>query len=443
MRRIGLLLVLALTIGAPVRAWAQAPLTLDQALEATLDQNASLRAVRAAASEAEAQVTVARSLFFPRVSFTESWQRGNQPGFVFSSLLSARRFTAANFAIDELNHPDVLGFFRASVGVEQIVFDAGRRASTAAAAVRRDLADAATAETALTLAVASTETFGRVLAAQAGAQASRAARDAAREDLARAQNRRDAGMATDADVLAFVVHVADLERRVIQADGDAAIARAELNRLMGQPIDRDFRAVEPAAVVSPAEEPDVAALLAEAEASRPDLQRAAASERLADLGRRQARAAFIPTVAAHAAFDASGLRVNERVSGWFAGGELRWSFSTGGAERAQLKAAASALTRARAERDDARAAVHVDVVAAVRRLEAAHARQAAGRAAVEQAREAERIVRDRYEAGVASVSDVLRAATAVLDADANRSSALVDAIVSNALLNRALGRRPL
>jgi outer membrane protein TolC len=444
MRRIALLLVLALTIGVPSRVWAgQEPLTLDQALQATLDQNASLRAVRAAASEAEAQVTVARSVFFPRVSFNESWQRGNQPGFVFSSLLSARRFTAANFAIDGLNHPDALGFFRATVGVEQIVFDAGRRASTAAAGVRRDLASAATAEAALALSLASTEMFGRVLAAQAAAQTARAGRDAAREDLTRAQNRRDAGMATDADVLAFVVHVADLERRVIQADGDAAIARAELNRLMGAPIDRDFRAVEPAAAVSPAETPDVAALLAEAEASRPDLQRAAASERLADLGRRQARAAFIPTVAAHAAFDASGLRFNQRASGWFAGGELRWTFSTGGAELAQLKAAASGLTRARAERDDARAAVHVEVVAALRRLEAAQARQAAGRAAVEQAREAERIVRDRYEAGVASVSDVLRAATAVLDADANRSSALVDAIVSHAMLNRALGRRPL
>lgn len=436
------LLLLSLFAGISAPAWAQAPLTLDQAVRTTLVQNASLRAARASVSEADAQADVARSVFFPRLSFSESWQRGNQPGFVFGSLLSARQFGAENFAIDRLNHPDAIGFFRASVGVEQIIFDLGRRAATRAAGVRRDLADAATLEAALTLSVSTTEAFGRVLAAQAAAQASRAARDSGREDLTRAQNRRDAGMATDADVLALVVHVADLERQVIQADGDGAIARAQLNRLMGAPIDRDFRAIEPPSAV-PGPTPDLAALLAEAEASRPDLQRVAAAERLAELGRRQARAAFIPTVAAQAAFDASGLGFNDRVSGWIAGGELRWSLSSGGAERAQLKAAASALTRAQAERDDARAAVHVDVVTAVRRLEAAQARQAAGRAAVEQAREAERIVRNRYEAGIAGVSDVLRAATAVLDAEANRSSALVDAVVSNALLHRALGRRPL
>ena len=119
---------------------------------------------------------------------------------------------------------------------------------------------------------------------------------------------------------------------------------------------------------------------------------------------------------------------------------FHWTFSIGGAELAQMKAAAEAGARARAEFEDARAAVHVDVVSALRRLESARARQAVGRAAVDQAREDQRIVRDRFEAGMASVNDVLRASTAALEAESNRSSALVDAIVSEAMLGRALGR---
>jgi outer membrane protein TolC len=341
-----------------------------------------------------------------------------------------------------LNHPDATGFFRASVGVEQIVFDIGRGAATGAASAGHDMAAAEATNRAHALALATIETFGRVLTAQASAAAARTAIEAGRQDLERARHRRDAGLVTDADVLALVVHVADLERRRIQAEGDAAIARAELNRLMGSPIDRDFRVVEPSSSASEGTR-DLTALLAEAEASRPDLQRAAAAERLADFNRRAARAAVVPTVAAHAAFDASGLHLGERVSSWIAGVELRWSLSTGGAEIARLDASSRAVERARAESDDLRAAVHVDVVAALRRLEAAEARLAAGRAAVEQAREAERIVRDRYEAGIASVTDVLRAAAAVLDAEANRASALVDGVVSSALLNRAIGRRPL
>ena len=107
-----------------------------------------------------------------------------------------------------------------------------------------------------------------------------------------------------------------------------------------------------------------------------------------------------------------------------------------------MKAAAASIARARAEADDARAAVHVEVVSALRRLETARARQDAGRAAVDQARESQRIIRDRFDAGIAPVNDVLRASTAVLDADANRVAALVDTMVATAMLRRALGRTP-
>ena len=70
------------------------------------------------------------------------------------------------------------------------------------------------------------------------------------------------------------------------------------------------------------------------------------------------------------------------------------------------------------------------------------ARFAAGLAAVDEARESERIIRDRFEAGVAGVTDVLRASTAVLDAEHRRVSALVESIVQRALLRRAVGRTP-
>jgi outer membrane protein TolC len=427
---------------APRGVNGQERLTLDQAVTTALSQNASLRATRSASAEAAAHVTEAQAGFFPRVSFVESWQRGDQPVFVFSSLVSARRFAAANFALDALNHPDPTGFFHTSLGVEQLLFDGGRkRAAVAGASLQHDMAATATDQAAATLMLATTQTFGRVMAADAAHQAAEAGLAAAQEDLARAERRRDAGMATDADVLGLVVHVTDLQQRSIQARGDSAIARAELNRLMGTPVEREFRVIEPAIadrVVG--DTPNVAALLAEADAFRPELRRAAAAEQLAAVGRRQARAAFVPQVAAQAAIDVSGTQFNDRQSSWLVGGELRWTFSTGGAELAQMKAATEAGARAGAEHEDIRAAVQVEVVSALRGLESARARQAAGRAAVDQARESQRIVRDRFDAGMASVNDVLQASTAVLDADSHRTSALVDALVSDAMLRRALGR---
>jgi outer membrane protein TolC len=375
---------------------------------------------------------------------TESWQRGDQPVFVFSSLLSSRQFAAENFAIDSLNHPEATGFFRNTIAVEQLVFDGGRQRSvTDSAQFRRDIAQLSTDEASAALVLATVQAFGRTLVADAGQRAAEAALEAAREDLIRAQNRRDTGLATDADVLALVAHVADLQQRAIQQQGEAGVSRAELNRLMGAPIEREYLVAQPSdADNASLATTSVEALFAEAERNRSELRKAAVARQLAETDRQNARAALIPQVAAQGAFDLSGTQFNDRASAWLVGAEFRWNLSLGGAETARIKAAAGASTRAAAEADDARAAVHVEVVTALRRLQAANARRLAGRAAVEQARESQRITRDRFDAGLAGVSDVLRASSAVVDAESQRVAAAVDAMVSEAMLRRALGRNP-
>jgi outer membrane protein TolC len=424
--------------------FAQELLTVDRAVQDALAHNASLRASRASVSESDAYVTEARSGWFPRVSVTESWQRGDQPVFVFSSLLSSRQFAAENFAIDSLNHPEATGFFRNTIAVEQLVFDGGRQRSvTDSAQFRRDIAQLSTDEASAALVLATVQAFGRTLVADAGQRAAEAALEAAREDLIRAQNRRDTGLATDADVLALVAHVADLQQRAIQQQGEAGVSRAELNRLMGAPIEREYLVAQPSdADNASLATTSVEALFAEAERNRSELRKAAVARQLAETDRQNARAALIPQVAAQGAFDLSGTQFNDRASAWLVGAEFRWNLSLGGAETARIKAAAGASTRAAAEADDARAAVHVEVVTALRRLQAANARRSAGRAAVEQARESQRITRDRFDAGLAGVTDVLRASSAVVDAESQRVAAAVDAMVSEAMLRRALGRTP-
>jgi outer membrane protein TolC len=218
------------------------------------------------------------------------------------------------------------------------------------------------------------------------------------------------------------------------------VARAELNRLRGEPVDAAFTVTEPLPAAPAAR--DWAALAAEAQAGRPDLARAAAAVGLAESGRRQARAAWWPQVAAQAAYQYDGLDLSRRASAWVLGGEVRWSFATGLGDRAAGRAAAAAEIRARAALEDARAAVQVEVLNAVRNLESAEAREALARATVAQARESERIIRDRYDAGLVGVQDVLGAASAVLGAESMRMNTLTDRITARAALDRAVGRRP-
>lgn len=432
--------VSACVLIAALPAAAQAPLTLDQAISAALSKNRSLQAARSTVAEAEQGIGEARSGYLPRLTVTESWQRGDQPVFVFSSLLSARQFAAANFAIDALNHPDPLGFFRTSVGVDHTLFDGGRqRSSVAAAGLRREIAARQADEAMLDVKLGVAQTYGRVLTAQAAQRAAQAGVESAVEDVARAERRRDAGMATDADVLSLRVHLADLEQRVIQADGDAAVARAELNHLMGAPIDRSYQTAEPPTPASSAVDRNTS--IAAAQNTRPSVKASAAAADLAQAVRRAARASLVPQISAQAAVDVSGTQIADRSSSWLFGGEVRWTFSLGGAELSRLKAASEAASRARIERDDTVARVEVEIVSAQRRLEAARARERVGTAAVAQAHESQRIIRDRFDAGLAGTDEVLRAAMAVLDAEARRIAAVVDGFVSAAMLDRAVGRQ--
>ncbi len=436
---------LALVLCSPTSLYAQDVLSLRQAVQEALAHNRARQAGAAGVREADSRVVQARSAFFPRINFVESWQRGDQPVFVFSSLLASRQFTAANFAIDSLNHPDSTGFFHAQIAFDQVVFDGGRTgASVDAAGLQRDMAAFSTDAESAAIAVAVIEVYGRALSARAAAQSASAAIAAAQEDLTRATLRRDAGSLSDADVLAVAAHLAGTRQQLVQAEGDAAVARVELNRLMGATSDRQYE-------IEDVDLPDTAiretsplpALFVEADARRPDLKRAAAAERLAESGRRTARASWYPQIAAQGGIEANGTSFAERASSWVIGGELRWTLSTGGAEFAQRRAAAEAALRARIERDDARSGAQLEIAGALQRLNTALARRDAARATAEFAAESRRVTRDRFDAGVASTSDLLHAETTARDADTGRASSLVEVIVARAQLDRALGRAPL
>lgn len=430
---------------APAALVAQAvdapeSLTLGALVDDALAKSAPLRASKAQVEAAQATLDAARSTMFPRVSFSESWQRGNQPVFVFSTLLASRRFAADNFAIEQLNHPGSLGSFHATAAVEHLLFDGGaRKAAIGQASAQSEIATLASSEAELATVEQVIELYGRLLALQATRDATAASLESAAEDLLLAERRRDAGTVTEADVLSLQVHVADLHQRRIQLDGDATIVRAQLNRLAGAPLAREFRAVEPVAATLPV--PSLQEVLADADAYRPDVKRAAVAASAAEEARRGARAALMPQVAAQGAFDVAGTRAFDRAASWLVGGELRWSLGLGGTERAQLTAATATAARARAEADDARAQVQVDALTALRQLETARAREAVGQAMVAQARESQRITRDRYEAGLARVNDVLFSAAALLDAEAQRAAAVADEFTSRARLSRATGRR--
>ena len=432
--------LLVAVLGLAAHAAAQTPLTLTEAISRARTRNPDASSAAAAQREAAQRITQARAGYWPRVDVSESWQRGNQPVFVFSSLLAQRQFTSADFALGALNRPDALNNFRSAVTIEQSLFDGATKANVAAAGIGHDMATARRTMVDHDLAASVTGAFGRVLVAAAAQQSAGAAAASALADRELAGNRRDAGLVTDADVLQIDVYVSRTREQQIRAASDERIARVQLNQLMGAPLGEIFildRSLTATAIATTA----IESLEAEALKNRPEVTLAALQEQLAGSMQAAARAAFLPQVAAHGGWELNGGAWNTRASSWAVGAVARINVFSGFADKARLAEAREQATRRALEREKAETAVRLDVHIAVARLDAARASEAVGRAAVAQARENHRIIRDRYEAGLTDVASLVRAADGVVQAETQQTAAQVAVLTETAALERTLGRQ--
>jgi outer membrane protein len=419
-------------------ALAQTPLTLEEAIRRAQANTADARVLASSIDEADARIQQAQSRFWPRIDVTETVQRGNQPVFVFSSLLAQRRFTAADFAIPALNEPDPVTNTRTAVTLDQPIFDAGlTRLGVEAAQLERDKSVATRDAGRQELGYRAAQAFVRVLQLEATLRATDAAVAAADGDRQRARARRHVGLVTEADVLIVEVHLAEMRQRQIAAAGDLAVARVQLADVVGLPLTSDVVPVRPAARLTP---DDADALVRDTLTSHPTLHEADVQLKLADNGRRTARAALLPTVGLQGGWEFNGATLGAQQSSWVVGAEVRVNVFRGFADSARRAEAGYAHARAIAERERTARRIEVDVRGALSQLAAARAGEDAGRAAVTQARESQRIIRDRYEGGLAIVSDVLRAAEAVLDAESRATTAEMNVILQTVALDRAAGR---
>lgn len=430
--------VLGACMLGPVTAAAQPPLTLDEAVQAAVAVSSETTAARAAVREAEERIPQAHAAYLPSVDFAQTWQRGNQPVFVFGSLLAQRQFTDRDFALSQLNTPAPITNNRSAFSVEQLIFDGGRtRAEARSASLGAQIAREGERQVRLDMALAATRAYGAALRAGAVRAAAASAVEAAEEDVRAAEARRDAGTGTEADVLSMRVHLADVRAKAIDADAAVRIARAELNRLMRASLDQDFTVVEP--MIELADPGPAAPWLDRAVRQRPEMGQAGLQLDVVRARRQIVQSAWLPQVVGQAAYEWNDGSRGSPASAWVAGATVRMSLFTGGARLARVREAAHGIERAAAERDRLEAAVRLEVLTALEQLSAAHARRAVAADVVAHARESQRMIRDRYSAGMAPAADVIRAATATLDAEAQRIAATVDVLVAQAALRRATG----
>ena len=371
------------------------------------------------------------------VDFSQGFTRGNNPVYVFGTLLTQRQFTAANFALDALNRPDPLNNFQSRVTAEQLIYDfGGLKNSIKAADLGRRMTEQERKSAELALAAGVARAYlGAQLTAQA-LEVAREAEKAALADLARAEKLQAAGLITEADVLSLKVHAAAMREQVIRAEANRTVALAALNEALGLPLETRLDLTTPlAAALAPAGDPEQRAL-----GSRPELSRMELAAEAAEAQAAAARSGYYPKIAMRGILEADRQQfVRKGGANWMFGAGLEWRLFDGYRTRASVAEAKAQSAAARAGLRQYQSAVRLEVKQALAQYEAASERLKVTEAGVAQSEESLRILRNRYQNGLATVTDLLRSQVAVSDAKMRRLQAIHDQKLAAVEIERAAG----
>ena len=344
-------------------------------------------------------------------------------------------------------YPNIETAYSAALQARQVLYaggavDAGREAS------RHELdgSEAARRRVAADLALAGRLAYWEAVRAEATLDAASASEQRALRLQSDTQALLDAGMAVKADILAAQSRLATAHVVVVRAQTRRLDAFSQLRSLLhvdaGDSLELADRIVIP---LPPAPAP-LEELQAEAISRRPEL--AAAAAQLAALAARErlASAPARPSVALDAQWDLSRPNIryfplsDEWNDSWSVGVSAGWKLFDGGRSRADARAAQAAQRAVTAERDELARGVTLEVEIVRQDLLAARATVDAADAARAAAEERERASRERLDAGLAPMVEILDAQSELAAAEQQQIDVRASAWIAAARLTRATGR---
>jgi outer membrane protein len=416
------------------------PITLQQAVEIALQKNPAVQAADAYARAVEQGIAAAKTFRYPRLDFSEGFTRGNNPVYVFGTLLTQGQFAARNFDLNFLNNPPPLDNFRTAFTATLPLYDAGQTSRMVKdARLRFQSAERAKDRTQQEILFQVVNAYLNDRLAHETVRVARSAVETTKSDLERAKARVESGLAVQSDLLSAQVQLAQAEEDLLRAENAAEVARAALNVAMGLPEDA------PTEIAGDLGERQFeAGMLQERQskalATRPDLVQARLAREQAVNGLHAARAEFLPKLNLMGTWELDNQTFAARGgNNWIAGATLNFNLFDGGAKLARLRESKARDLEAGARERQMEAAVRLQVREAYLNLATAEKRLGVVKDASAQAEESLRITQNRFEAGLATITDLLRAENARTAAERSALNARFDYRLSYAALELATG----
>ena len=408
----------ALCVAAGMQAAAQEPLTLQRAIQQALSQNPEARQAGAETREARAGAALARTQLFPQLNFTEDISRGDDPVYVFGAKLRQQAFTQADFAVNALNRPQPIGDFASRFSGQWLAFDSFRTQKMIHSAdLMRKSTESSAKAVNQKVVLDVVQAYQGVLYAEREVAIAQHEQETAQALLDSVSDRVKAGLAVESDRMSAQVNVAARKQELIAAQGDLEMAWAQLRMAMGAP---DLKETE-LAPIAPHDFPETAldADLNTAFKTRADFQALGQAESAQAEQVSAARMSFGPRISAYGNWEQDRPTfAGEGGNNWVAGAQITLDIAPF-SKRAQLQHEVAARDRVDAQVAAYRQQVQLQVTQAHIARRTAQLSIETAQAALDQSAESLRILRNRYGAGLATMTDLLRAEDAERQSQTN------------------------
>jgi outer membrane protein TolC len=422
-------IAVALTGCLLTSAWAATPpreLTVTDAIALALQHNPALHAAHGKADAASAQISQARAAQQPQIQLSS----GDTYVTPVPSVQLAPNAPSLTLGLNNT--------WVTTMSAKQVLYSGGRlsalvrQATDAAHAV-----DATNARTRQEVAYNAASTFLTLLTAQRAKGVAQQALDTAQDHLKIAQARLDARAAPRFDVLRAQVDVATAQQNVVQADADIEVAQAALQDALGVDVPT-FIAMDPNFVTTTPTSP-IDVLMKQANSGRPELRALDWQHQAANAALSAAKALKRPTVSLQAGYQEVTPESVELTSQWSVAAAASLPIFDGGLSKAEQREAKAQREQVDAAVETLHATIASEVKQARARLVSAAAQIDVAQQNVALATEALRIANVRYEAGVATATEVADAETTLTSARLGLTNNLGNWGIAAAALRLATG----
>lgn len=413
-------------------------LNLRQCVTLALSQNPSLMASASRIEQAQAAIDRAQQSYFPKVSTSITASRSNDPLSVFGMKLMQQSVVQDDFMVQRLNNPGDYSNVNTRIQAEMPLYTGGqldayvRQAQSYLAAAQSG--DVAARQQLMFMVF---QAYEGVSTAQAFVDVAEQGVKAASSFVKTAENLMAQGVLVKSEVLTAKVHLANVQVQLEQAMNQHSVALEQLKVLMGLPLDRALQVNSAVAMADPVL--DVQQAKEKALANNPQLRALRMQTESSGAAVDAAKAAYLPTIGLMARQDWNDNNVALNHSNYTIAGVMNWTLTDFGVTRASVDMAKSSQSELQATVKQQEQELVFKVSEAYKRLHEATNRTQSLVINVEQADEAERLVRQRHEGGVATMTEVLVAETQLLKAKADLIAARHDTNTQRGMVRLLLG----